>query len=469
MMQMIKISTGLFFYFIFSIGLYAQQDSVLNLSLENAREHAVRHNLNIQNASLEVEIAKKKVWETTAMGLPQISASGSYVNNLNLSTQLFPNFIEPTIVQTLVQYGMLDQSALSQLGDPQMIEVKFGTQHNLTGSARVDQLVFSGPYIVGLQASKVYKELSQRSLEKTKNEIKAAVVELYYLILLTENNEKILEHNLQNLQNTIDEAEAMYKNGFTEETEVDRLKVSLNTLKNQLNTTKRQVKMNYDLLKIQLGASQHTRVNLTQSLDEIIKETAMEGVANQSFEPENNISYQLAETQEKLSELDMKREKSNYLPSLNAFYSMQENAMRDEFNFFDSEQKWFYADMFGLSLNVPIFSSGMKRSKVSQAKIKLEQSKNDRELLRQNLTNHYIQACNSFQTALGNYYTTEENKKLAKKILERTTIKHKTGTASSMEFNQANDKYLQAESAYVSAVVQLLNAKTQIDKIKNNL
>ncbi len=468
-MQIVRIITGILIYFLLSISLYAQQDSVLNLTVRNAQEYAVEHNLNIRNAALDVEIAKKKVWETTASGLPQISASGSYVNNLNLSTQLFPNFIEPTIVQTLVQYGVLDQSALSQLGDPEMIEVKFGTQHNLSAGATVNQLIFSGPYIVGLQAAQVYKELSGKALEKTKNEIKASVIQLYYLILLTENNKKTLEKNIENLENTLHESEAMYKNGLIEETEVDKLQVSLNTLKNQLNTTKRQADMNYDLLKIQLGTDQNIRLNLTQTLDEIIKETTIEGAANQSFDPKDNLNYQLAETQEKLSELDMKREKSNYLPSLNAFYSMQENAMRDEFNFFNSDEKWFYSDMFGLNLNVPIFSSGMKRSKVSQAKIKLEKSRNNRELLRQNLINQYIQASNSFQTALGNYYTSKANKELAGKILERTTIKHKKGVASSMEFTQANDKYLQAESSYISAVVQLLNAKTELDKIKNNL
>ncbi len=468
-MQKFKTNVGIWMLLALSFSLQAQEDSVLDLTVKKAQEYAVNHNLNIKNASLDVEIAKKKVWETTAQGLPQVSASGSYINNLNLSTQLFPNFIEPTIVQSLVEYGVLQPSVLDQLGEPAMIEVKFGTQHNLTGGARIDQLIFNGPYIVGLQAAKVYKQLSNQSLEKTKDDIKASVIQLYYLILLTENNKKTLEKNILNLEKTLNESKAMYKNGLIEETEVDRLQVSLNTLENQLNTTERQVKMNYDLFKIQLGAEQNIQIKLSQTINQIIKETTIQGLTKQQFNPANNINYQLAETQERLTELDMKREKSNYLPTLNAFYSAQENAMRDEFNFFDNNEKWFYSDMFGVSMSVPIFSSGMRQSKVNQAKIKLEKAQNNKKLLRQNLINQHIQAKSAFKTALGNYYTSKKNKDLAQKILDRTTIKYKKGVASSMEFNQANDKYLQAESSYISAVVQLLNAKTNLDKITNNL
>lgn len=154
----------------------AQQDSIMSLTVSQAMEHAIKFNTNAQNARLDVTIAEKKVWETTSIGLPQVSASGSYYNNLSLATQLIPAEF----------FG----------GEPgTFAEVQFGTKHNFNGTLSVSQLIFNGSYLVGLQAAKVYKSLSEKSLVKTEAEIKANTANTYYTILMAEQNYKILQEN----------------------------------------------------------------------------------------------------------------------------------------------------------------------------------------------------------------------------------------------------------------------------------
>jgi len=430
---------------------FAQEsEDTLKISLQDAQEFAVEYNTEVKNAQLEVKVADKKVWETTAQGLPQVSASGSYNNNLSLATQLLPAVI---------------------FGGPEgeYVEVQFGTQHNFTGTVSVNQLVFSGPYIVGLQAAKVYKSLSKQQSKQTRLDVKANVANTYHLILLSEENKKILKKNLANLEKTLNDSKKMFENGMIEETEVDQVQISVTSLENSIKSVQRQLESFYNLLKIQLGIPLDRPVQLKQSLESVVSNTNLDKTVSEDFSVQNTIGYQLADTQVKLEELDLKRQKANFLPNLSAFYNFNENAMRNEFNFFDFDEEWYQSSILGFQLNIPIFSSGQRYSKVKQAQLQLEKAKNNRELAKKNLKNGYIQARNNYMNAYETYISDQENKELAKKVLDRTNKKYKEGMVTSMELTQANDKYLETQSNYINSLVQLLNAKVQLLKILNAL
>ncbi|MFO8236047.1 MAG: TolC family protein [Bacteroidales bacterium] len=447
--------------------VYAQETAdTMRLTLDVALDKALEHNTEIKNAELDVKIADKRVWETTAQGLPKISGSSSYNNNLSLATQLFPNFIEPTIMQILMEEGVIDQQPIPE---PEKIEVQFGNQHTFAANLEVSQLVFSGPYIVGLQASKVYKSLAKKQSELTALNVKSNVINTYHSILLTQKNIDILGENLDNLDKTLKDTKLMYENGLAEETDVNQIQINVTSLKNNLKSTERQLESLENLLKIQMGISLNTPLELTQSLDHFIHENNLEHSYGTDFNAEQNITYQLNQTEVELSELDLKREKSNYLPSVSAFYNYSQNAMRDEFNVFDFDEPWYESSAVGFQLNIPIFSSFEKRSKVQQARLNLKKSRNDLENTRKAMKNNYLQARNDYLTALERYQSDEQNKELARKVFKQTNKKYNQGMATSMELTQANDKYLQMESAYINSLVELLQAKVELEKILNEL
>jgi outer membrane protein TolC len=366
----------------------------------------------------------------------------------------------------------MDQGVLppdTPIPEPEKIEVQFGTQHNVTGTIQANQLIFSGPYIVGLQAARVYKNLAKEQYEMTKLNVKSNVTNTYHSILLTKRNIAILKENLDNLNKTMEDTRAMYKNGMAEETDVDQLRLNVKSLENNLKTTQRQLESLRNLLKIQMGVDLETPIIATESLQRLVAENQLKKSFQTDFNVEQNINYKASKTQVELSELDLKRQKANFLPTLSAFYSFTENAMRDEFNFFDSGEPWYESSMVGFQLNVPIFSSFQRYSKVQKAELNLKKSKNNLEDTRKNLRNKFIQARNDYLTAFEKYENDKENKKLAKKIFNRTNKKYKEGMATSMELTQANDKYLQMESAYISSLIQLLNAKVELEKILNEL
>lgn len=439
----------------------------LRLSLEEAQGHAMEHNTQMKNARLDVKIADEEVWETTARGLPQVSASGSYNNNLSLSTQLFPNFIEPTIIQILNEEGIFDPP--KPVGKPEKIEVKFGTQHNFDGSVTVNQLIFSGPYIVGLQASRVYKSLSQQRRQLSEQEVKANVTTTYHSIQLTRRNIRILKENMDNLEKSLNDSRAMYEQGMVEQTDVDQIQIQLSSLQNTINSTRRQLEQLQNMMKIQLGVELDKPVLLTQDLQDIIRNTQLDGSVDREFRVQENVSYQLMDTQVKLSELDLKRQKSQFLPSLSAFYNFRENAMRNKFNPLDGDKKWYESSTLGFQLSVPVFSSGQRISRVQQAKLNLQKTRNNLSETRKNLQNRFIQTKNNYHTAYDNYQTSRDNMNLARRVYERISKKYSEGMAGSMELTQANRDYLNAQSEYIRSLVELLNARTELDKILNEL
>lgn len=437
------------FLFIPYFGI-SQQDSSINLSVNQALEYAIQNNSNIQNAKIDVIIADKKVWETTAIGLPQIEVTGSYYNNLSLATQLIPAEF----------FG----------GEPgTFAEIQFGTKHNFNGTLTVSQLIFNGSYLVGLQAAKIYRSFSEKNLNKTEIETKATVASTYYTILLAQENLQILQENFKNIQEISRQSNAMAETGFIEDIEADKLKITVGSLENSIKSLQRQIDFLYMMFKIQLGINKEQSIVLTDNLNDILLKININELLEKEFIVEEQADYQIVKTQEDLMALDVKRYKSEYLPSLSAFYNFQENAMRNDFNPLDGEEKWFESSMLGFQINIPVFNSGLKRSKLQQAQLELKKVSNTKSVLESNLYSLLLQKRNEFITGQETLENALGNMQISKKVLNNISIKHQKGLASSLELTQANSDYLTTVSEYTQSVVTLLNAKIELEKILNNL
>jgi hypothetical protein len=165
---------------IFLLGtLVGRAQETMKLTLPDALKLALQNNTNILNSKLDLEIAKKKVWETTAMGLPHADLSSAYVYLPKVPT---------------LQGGFGG-------GDPNQV-IELGVKNNITTDITISQLIFSGAYIVGLQATKVYYGLAEQTAEKTKLDIIEMVRNTYYVITLSDESRKILEQNLENINKT---------------------------------------------------------------------------------------------------------------------------------------------------------------------------------------------------------------------------------------------------------------------------
>lgn len=322
----------------------------------------------------------------------------------------------------------------------------------------VSQLIFSGSYIVGLQAAKVYRSLSELSKVKSAQDVLESVSNSYFTILVARENAVILDSTYQNLLRTFNEMTQMNIQGFVEETDVDQIKITLTNVKSSLDMIKRQVDIADKLLKIQLGIGFDQPVELTDSLPDLITAMTYDQILAAELVLDDNVSYQMLDAQVKSSELILKLRRSESLPTISAFYQHQELLNNNSISFNPP-------DVIGLSVSIPIFSSGGRWSRIKQAKMDLHKSINTRDQSADMLRLEYYQSKSALVTAKDKYESDKSNLELAKKIYDRSLIKFQNGMLSSTDLTQVQNQYLNAQSTYYQSLQTVISEKNKLEKI----
>ncbi len=417
----------------------------LTFSLEEAVAYAEQHAYEVVSAGYEMQQAKKKVWETIAMGLPQVNVAANYNDNLELPTALLP-------------------AEMMGGAKGEYFEVQFGQQYTADATISASQLIFDGTYLVGLKASKVFYKLSEDKMEKVKQVIREGVMQAYFFVLTAEENEKTLQENLATSKKTYEEAKAYFEEGLREDTDADQAKLAVTNLEQKVEEAKRGINAARMTLKYLLGINVDIPIILNSKLEDLLNDVALLGGNKYEVKLENHIDYRILETQREAQKLLVKKEQSMYLPKLSAFYRYGKNAASNEWNVFESGNKWFSSSMIGLKFSLPIFSSGMRHSKVQQQKLGLELLEHKMSQKLQEMQKQKRLAENDLKTARANYLTSQKGRRLAKKIYEKTKLKYTEGVSNSFELMQNEQQYLKAHGTYISAVLQLLNANVAYKK-----
>ena len=417
-----------------------------SFSLNEAIEHALKNNYNAINAARDIDAAKKKKWETTTIGLPQINASLGYQNNIELQRSLIPAEF----------FG-------GQAGE--FAEVAFGTRHNMIGNATVSQLIFNGSYIVGLQSAKVYLQISENAKIKTNQEIREMVVNAYGNVLLANESIAILEKNKTNLEKTLNETTQIFKNGLIEEENVEQLQITLTTIKSAQENIKRQKVIATNMLKLILGITIEKELILTENLNNLALNNINFELSTTPFQVENSIDFKIQENLVQSKKLLLLLEKSNALPSLAAAYNFGYNAFGNQFQFFTNNQRWLNFSNVGLSLNVPIFSSLGRSARTQQAKIALEQAKTQMTQVEQSLKLQFEKAKSDYEYSLEQLNTTKSSLTLAERIENKQQIKLKEGLSSSFDLSEAQRQLYATQQNYLQAMLDVINKKASLEKI----
>lgn len=433
-------------------------------SLDQAIEYAKKHNYDYVNAQTNVEIAEKQVLENTALGLPQINASISNDNYIDIPVTLLPDFISPSVYGVNInQFGLEPIEPLPE--ETQYFPVSFGTKNNATAGVSVSQLLFSGEYLVGLRAAKTYK--GQTEIERARAEVLLVeqVSKSYWLILSLEENLKVLDSSLTVNQQLLNETKAMYEVGFTEETAVDQLDVIVANLKAAISDIQNQITTAYSYLKFYMGIDFSEDIALTDKLDEVLGDLNISYLMTGKFDLNENVDFLLFKQQKELVDLQVKLAQSAYLPTLNAYFSAQTNAQRDKWDFFDSKGKWYPTTVWGISMNIPIWSSGNRYAKVQQQKLAYKKMEESEKQLSNSLYLQLQNARDNFTNIYNQYLNRKKNLEVNIKIYQKTKTKFSEGVASSFDLNQAQNNFVQANTDYTMSIMNLLQSKIELEKI----
>jgi len=436
-----------------AFGVFAQDKKErYEFSLKQAIEYALQNNYSAINANRDIETAKKKKWETTTMGLPQINGNVGYQNNFVFTRQ------------------GVSGNAFNPSGDPNSVTtIAFGTKHIMNSGITLSQLIFDGSYLVGLQSAKTYLKISENSKIKTNQEIKEIVINFYGNVLLAYESVLILEKNKAILEKTVSDTKEVYKNGFIEEENVEQLQLTLSSVKSALEYSIRMKLISTNMLKLVLGIDLEKSLILTDSLDILTQNNFDLNILKEEFNVSNAIDYQIGQNIEESKKLLLKLEKSKALPSLGAAFNFGYNSFANQFSFGESNQKWNNFSNLGVSLNVPLFSSLGRSSRTQQAKIEVEQSKTKLKETEQKLKLQFESAKSDYEFSLDQYTTAKNNLSLAERIENKQQIKFREGLSSSFDFAEAQKQLYTKQQDYLKSMVEIINKKAALEKIINKI
>lgn len=416
-------------------------------SLRQAQDYAVQHSYTIQERSAELSKAKARVNEVISSGLPQINGSAAYQNFLRQPVQVIPaEFFggEPGTFQTVV----------------------FGTKQNVNLDLTASQLLFDGSYIIGLKAAREVVQLSSLQRKLTLQEVRKQVYDAYAMVLAAEDNYETLTKSSEKLEELSRQTGALEREGLTDNISVSQIQINLANIKYAVENAATQIILAENLLKYTMGYPLDAELILSSKIEEFTQ-VKMEDFLQDQYAPLQTTEFKLARQNSLLREYQYKADKASYLPTLSAFFNHQQNAFRQEFSFLSNTEDYFTTNLIGVNLSIPIFTSFRKRNEIKQSKIDLDLAKINETKIGEAMKLELSNAQATLKNQLNNFKTQESNLELSERIREQTRTKFSEGLASSFDLNQAETQFLQAQASYTGALINLSNAKSNLEKLLN--
>ena len=422
-------------------GLKAQR--TVPLSAKEAVDFAMKNNVQVKNAIIGIAIQQQQNREITAAALPQVDGNVAMTDYLAIPTNLLPAEF----------FG----------GAPgTYLPVKFGTKFNGSYGANLRQVLFDGQVFVGLQARTASIKYASQNVDVTKEQIKANVYKVYYQLVVGKVQVKILEANISRAEKLLRDTKELFKNGFAERLDVDKVTVNISNLNTEKTKVLNQLETGNIGLKYLMGFPVKDQVVLTDSLrDENLKDDVLDAG---DAKYDDRIEYRLLQTVSMLNKYNIKRYQMSYLPSLNLNVGYTSIAQRNTFNFFKSGEKWFPTSLFSLALNIPIFDGFARDARIKQARLALDQTINNLADLKNNIDNEILTAKVSIRNAIITLDEQKNNMELAEKVYNQTKLKYEQGLGSNLEVTNAETDLTTAQNNYFSAKYDAIIAK--IDYLK---
>ena len=425
----------------FRAGLFAQ-NGALQLTIQEAERYAVEHNFSMASASLDVKKAEATKWYAISTMLPQVNGILDYTNYLGYEmTMSIPVGIDPTT------------------GQPVKADMKIPmkTTSNLTIQASI---AVSGVQIVSATLGKLAKEMAQTNYQKTEQNIKSQVRSVYFSILAMEKIVELLNQNMENIQKLEKIAQESVTVGVSEQTDADQISVQVSSLQNNINSTQRSIEVLYNSLRLLLGTSVDTKITLTETIDEILNIENTTKLLNENFLLTNNLDYQLTDMSVNMTKKQVRINEWAYGPTLSAYYQYKKKIQISDFDMNPPQ-------VVGVTLNIPIFSSGSRLAKVNEAKCTYKSALNSMEMLTDQLKIQDRQLRYDLRSSMENYETQRKNIDVSQRVFTNVSNKYEHGYASSMDVTNSSMNLLNAQSNYIQAMLNLINSKIALEKLLN--
>jgi len=441
--------------FLFILGTMSIAQSMAQTEIPNIHQfklddcvvYAQKNNVQVKNALLAIDAQVQTNREIGAAAFPTVMTSTSVMDYTKIPVSLLPAQIFGGAAGTF-------------------IPVQFGTKFNANYGANFSQLLFDGQVFIALQARSTSLEMQRKNAALTEENIKANIYKIYYQLSASRTQLNILDANIERLNKLAHDAEIMYKNGFAERLDVDKVNVQLNNLQTEKLKANNAVAIGYMGLKMLMGMPVKDSLVLTDVINE--KDLTGDVLVENEFQYALRKDFQYLTTLKKLSEYNVKRYQLSNLPTISVSGAYTKNAQRSKFDFFEGGN-WFTTSFFNLNVSLPIFNGGATMARIRRTRIELQQVSNQMEAMKNNIDNEITQAKLNYISSVATVQFQKKNMQLAETVYAQTKKKFETGTGSNTEISASQADLVSAQNNYMNALYSALIAKVDFLKATGKL
>ena len=421
---------------------YAQNPARHEFSIQQCVDYAYKNNVQVKNALLNIQVQQQTNRDITSAALPTVTGSLSGNDYLQLPVSLLPGEFFGGAAGTF-------------------IPVRFGVKYNASATLQLQQLLFDGQVFIGLQARKTSIEFQNKNKEVTEEMIKTNIHKIYYQLVVSKTQIDLLDANISRLSKLEHDTKELYKNGFAEKLDLDKIAVQVANLQTEKLKAVNSIDLGYMGLKTLLGMPVADTLVLADKLseDQISKDFTLDTAYNYA----DRKDFQYLSLGKKLNEFNIKRYQLSYLPTVSLSGSYTKNAQRNKFDFF-GKGDWFTTSFIGLNIAVPIFDGFGKDARIKKARIELRQTENQIDDLKLNIDNEVAQSRVNFKTAIATMGFQKRNMQLAESVYNQTKKKYEVGTGSNTEITAAQTDLVTAQTNYISSLYTAIIAR--VDYLK---
>lgn len=413
---------------VLSLAVFAQQDDVLSLSLDEAREMALKQNRTLQNASYEVKKAHAQRWQSIAAMLPQVDLNLTYTS--------------------MCGYEM----KISGMSIPMNPNGTMGLQTSVA---------INGQMVVATLLNNIAIDMQNINRRNAELDLVVDVETMYLTILAMEKTTNLLDSCVMNLRQLYKLTTAAVEVGAAEQTDADQIEVQVAQMENTLSNQRRALEVAYNSLAFTVGAGSHCRLTLTDKLEDVLTVDEAVALLKHDFNVRENYSYQLAEKNVELAKKNEVLAGMAYVPTLSAYHQYSAKSYFGK----DEGMNMTPPNTIGVTLAVPIWSSGKRAAGVHEKKIARLEAENELADAKDQLEISYNQLKYNLITAYENFETQSKSVEVMKRVMASTANKYQYGTASSFDLTNASTNLLNAHTNYIQAILTLLNSQKALKQL----
>lgn len=421
----------------FTVGVQAQE-----LSLNQLLDAALKNNFDVQSAQLDEKKTNAKIDEVKSNLLPSVTVQGDYRRYIKIPGQVVP---------------------ASAFGGPEgtYTTLAFGLPYNLSTTAQVTQALYNPSVRYALKAANLNRELTSLGTVKTKEDVAYNVTDAYYNLVTVVQQMAFLDSNLLSLDRLYKVSDLLYQNQLGQRVDKDRIMINKTTTETQLATLKDNYQQLVNLLKFYTGIPQSEPLRIAVSVSEVMMPSAG------SFDEKRRTDVMLLEKQRELNSLQDKNIKAGFIPTVNAYgtANLTYYGKGGEYSTFQQVPGYWA----GLQLNWSVFDGYARKAKRRQNEIDNDKLAVQLKQVSQSIQMEEANARNKFSVEQRNIDAKKEQVALADRVYKQIQLQFKEGVVSLTDVIQAENSLLDAQSNYLTSLVQILKAELEWKKATGSL